>query len=326
MDLFLSYSSADADIVVDIARRLRDEGLETFLDRWSLPAVKSSSFVLPSPRVSDTPFSMRKIGLILAILIFGGTKVVFGEIPSAAPAPTSQPSALSLVDTYVKVAGAVVTGVATLLGIPIVFLTYRKTRAEIAKLELEANALREKQSDLPNQSTDEEGNIGIIVDRSENTSIHILADPRFLAPLLILLDFILAWIVLTLAGYLLSIFGFGALRNLALTVLAGCLLLPIARQVMRVRLVLRPPRIADEMRASSRQTRLIALTIYATGVLSSLVIGTLILNVSPDNLTELGRYLAWALIGLGIVMTVLAPFARVGFNRYLAKMQESDIK
>jgi hypothetical protein len=70
--------------------------------------------------------------------------VVFGEIPSAAPAPTSQPSALSQVDTYVKVAGAVVTGVATVLGIPIVFLTYRKTRAEIAKLELEANALREE--------------------------------------------------------------------------------------------------------------------------------------------------------------------------------------
>ena len=56
------------------------------------------------------------------------------------------------------------------------------------------------------------------------------------------------------------------------------------------------------------------------------MIGTLILNVSPDNLTELGRYLAWALIGLGIVMTVLAPFARGGFNRYLAKMEESDIK
>jgi energy-coupling factor transporter ATP-binding protein EcfA2 len=38
MDLFLSYSSADAGIIVDIAHRLRDEGLETFLDRWSLPA------------------------------------------------------------------------------------------------------------------------------------------------------------------------------------------------------------------------------------------------------------------------------------------------
>jgi hypothetical protein len=35
-DLFLSYNSADHDVVEDIARGLRDEGLEPFLDRWYL--------------------------------------------------------------------------------------------------------------------------------------------------------------------------------------------------------------------------------------------------------------------------------------------------
>ena len=35
-DLFLSYNSADHGVVEDIARKLRDEGLEPFLDRWYL--------------------------------------------------------------------------------------------------------------------------------------------------------------------------------------------------------------------------------------------------------------------------------------------------
>ena len=35
-DLFLSYNSADHGVVEDVARKLRDEGLEPFLDRWAL--------------------------------------------------------------------------------------------------------------------------------------------------------------------------------------------------------------------------------------------------------------------------------------------------
>ena len=34
--VFLSYNSADHGVVEDIARKLRDEGLEPFLDRWYL--------------------------------------------------------------------------------------------------------------------------------------------------------------------------------------------------------------------------------------------------------------------------------------------------
>ena len=35
-DVFLSYNSADHEVVEDVARNLRDEGLEPFLDRWYL--------------------------------------------------------------------------------------------------------------------------------------------------------------------------------------------------------------------------------------------------------------------------------------------------
>ena len=35
-DVFLSYNSADHGVVENVARKLRDEGLEPFLDRWYL--------------------------------------------------------------------------------------------------------------------------------------------------------------------------------------------------------------------------------------------------------------------------------------------------
>jgi TIR domain len=35
-DLFLSYNSADHTLVEEIARKIRDEHLEPFLDRWYL--------------------------------------------------------------------------------------------------------------------------------------------------------------------------------------------------------------------------------------------------------------------------------------------------
>jgi hypothetical protein len=35
-DVFLSYNSADHGVVEVVARKLRDEGLEPFLDRWAL--------------------------------------------------------------------------------------------------------------------------------------------------------------------------------------------------------------------------------------------------------------------------------------------------
>jgi hypothetical protein len=40
-DLFLSYNSANHTLVEEIARKIRDENLEPFLDRWYLvPGVR----------------------------------------------------------------------------------------------------------------------------------------------------------------------------------------------------------------------------------------------------------------------------------------------
>ncbi len=203
-------------------------------------------------------------------------------------------AALSAVDTYVKVVVGAVTVLATLFGLPIVLLTYRKTRAEIAKLELESAALREKQSSQANRSEGSEGNIRIVLDRSPNANIQVLADPRFLAPLLVLLDFIFAWIALTLANYLRQFFGLGIFRQVGLVVLALLLLLPIPQQVLRVRTLLRPQRSAEEIRASVRQIKAVVYVLYALLALSAVAFGALLF--SSTNVTTAGRYIAWFLL------------------------------
>lgn len=120
---------------------------------------------------------------------------------------------------------------------PIVVLNFKKTQAEIRKLELEAASLEANAT----VAGDLEGGISVNVRDSEYVNVQVLADPRFLGPLLLLLDFIFAWIVITLAGYFLDIFGFsGLIPKLIIGLLAILLLIPIAQEARRVKSVLRP--------------------------------------------------------------------------------------
>ena len=61
-DLFLSYNSADHSVVEYIARRLRDEGLEPFLDRWHL-----------APGARWRPKLEQTLSLCRAVAIFVGS-------------------------------------------------------------------------------------------------------------------------------------------------------------------------------------------------------------------------------------------------------------
>ncbi len=69
-----------------------------------------------------------------------------------------------------------------------------------------------------------------------------------------------------------------------------------------------------------------AYAIYAILLVASLGFGVLLLNVSRGTITDFGRYLAWVLVGCGALMVVLIPFVRRRFDRYLTRMQKSDIK
>lgn len=167
--------------------------------------------------------------LVVALLITPA--IAFAQV-----APQVSPAWLSEADAYVKVFGAVLTGLGALFGLPIVFLSFKKTRAEIRKLELEAAALQGK----ANAEGAVQAGTTIAISHSHDLNIQVLADPRFLGPLLLLLDFILAWIVLTLAGTFLNIIHLGIISSILLAVLAAALLVPIAKEARRVKQTLKP--------------------------------------------------------------------------------------
>jgi hypothetical protein len=96
-------------------------------------------------------------------------------------------------DTYIKVIAGVVAAITAILGVPVAFLQIRKTIAEIHKTELEAQKLQEQTgTELLKESQGHR----IYLDHSDGNTIQILVDPRFSAPLLILLDFVIVYIVL----------------------------------------------------------------------------------------------------------------------------------
>jgi hypothetical protein len=156
--------------------------------------------------------------------------------PASISSPTNAPNQAETVDTYVKIFTGVIAGLGALFGLPLTFLQFRKTRAEIRKLELEAKALESRQVSIE----DVVQPYRIVVSDSRDVTVAVLADPRYLGPLLLLLDFIVAWIVLSLANYALGVFLSGAILTLIVGLLALFLLVPILREAKHLKRVLRP--------------------------------------------------------------------------------------
>lgn len=123
--------------------------------------------------------------------------------------PTPTTNFWSSLDTYIKVVAGVVAAITAILGVPVAFLQIRKTIAEIRKTELEAKKLQEQTGgELP---VDREGH-QIYLSASDHNVIQILAEPRFAAPLLTLLYFVMVYIVLALAGYAVDVFSLERIR------------------------------------------------------------------------------------------------------------------
>lgn len=173
-------------------------------------------------------------GLLFAASL--GIWVLLAYQPAHAQAQAANTDLWSNLDASVKIIAGVVAAITAILGVPVAFLQIRKTIVEIRKIELEAKKLQEQTAtELPKES---EG-YRIILDHSDGNVIQILVDPRFSAPLLILLDFVIVYIVLALAGYAVGVFLPGRLGQIILTVVAAVLLLPLFVEALRLRGVLR---------------------------------------------------------------------------------------
>ena len=89
------------------------------LRRWPLEHCRSAA----EPRTKMP----RTLYVALALLLC--SNLVFAQASAPALTASRPPAALRELDTYVKVFVAALTGLGTLLGLPIIFLTYRKTHA-----------------------------------------------------------------------------------------------------------------------------------------------------------------------------------------------------
>ena len=147
--------------------------------------------------------------LLVALLTISTARAQTGGAspPATAPAPQSEPTLLSVADEYVKVVGGAITALGAVLGFPLVRQTYRKTRAEITKMDLEAAKLRKELGTVPAPSGDAVGEEGhrIFIDGAHNT-VSILTDPRWAAPLLVLVDAFIASVFLAVASFAIDAF------------------------------------------------------------------------------------------------------------------------
>jgi hypothetical protein len=133
---------------------------------------------------------------------------------------------------------AIVVGVViALLGAPGVLLGIKKSQAEIRKLELETAKLQSENPASPTVLEPGPDHVYNVVVEGEGNVVSIVADPRLLGPLLLLLDFVCATVILTIAGYLV---GFGNLYFLSpLLALVGLVLfVPIYREAKRLKRML----------------------------------------------------------------------------------------
>jgi hypothetical protein len=177
--------------------------------------------------------------LSLLIIFFALCAILSANTAQAADALTSAATPL---DIYAKLVGAIVAGLGFLFGIPVTWFTIRKTRFEIKKLELEADNIRANLEKTAQTSDNFSNQVKVQISESPESIVNVTYDPRLAAPLLVLMDFVTAFVLLTVGGYaidlLLSYFLVG---NIAVAVygiyigLAIAVVVPLFRRTIQVR-------------------------------------------------------------------------------------------
>lgn len=175
--------------------------------------------------------SFRFVTLVCALAV---SVFLFASKTSAqTPTPPTNISVWNELDTPVKIIAGIVALIVSFLGVPVAFLQTRKTLAEIHKLDLEAKNLQKSAS--PNSSAFEDKSYRIWFEEGSNGNVvNILTDPRMRGPLLVMMNFIIAFAIIGLTAFGTSIFTINqSLQNTILFVIAAILLFPIIQAAIR---------------------------------------------------------------------------------------------
>ena len=258
--------------------------------------------------------------------------VVIVIVPQVLLAQTSPPtgtagvdlSHLATVEAYVKVGGAALAAVIAVIGLPIIFLSYKKTRAEVIKLELETESLRLKmrESSEPSSPTDPDGAQQVNVKGAKNVSVQVLADPKLLNPLLLILNFAVAFAFLTLVSHILAIFDLGG--GLVTAMLAGIVLLPLVNRALQVSSTFKSSISMEEVAlydASIIRIRIALLFSVLISAVASIAVGAYFVSgYSGRELDGGQKILAWLVLGGGIFALLASRQLWNAIKRFLPQL------
>jgi DNA-binding protein YbaB len=176
--------------------------------------------------------------LEMRVAVAAGPVVLFASDALAQTAADSL-SALSTADTLVKVVGGAVAAVTTILGLPLVYQTFRKTQAEITKIKLEAEKLARETAGMRSSGTAGPPQTLAVNVEGEGNVVSITADPRLKGPLLVLVDALIASVYAAIASYaisfVISLVGLEQLHGLAMLIIYVLLFWPVMKAALRVK-------------------------------------------------------------------------------------------
>jgi len=231
----------------------------------------------------------------------------------------------SELDIYIKIIVGTLTGITIFLGLPLVLLNYKKTQAEIKKLDLEAKAINNNLPVTRQDSINHNQDVHVNIEQSPHSNVQILTDPRFLAPLLLLVDFIVAWVVLTILKYLLSFFPLGEISDILLIGASLLLLIPIFKQAIEVKLIIQPNITEEEIQASVKNIKIIIYSILGTILLASFAFIALIFFSDNTALDTIGGKIIISIIAIGsIILLISSPFIKTFIDTKIENMYRKN--
>jgi hypothetical protein len=154
---------------------------------------------------------------------------------------------------------------------------------------------------------------------SDGVSVQVLADPRLLGPLLLILNFIIAFVFLTVTSHLLAIFDIA--NGVIMAALSAALLFPLVSQAMRISSSFKSSLTAGDLAAHAatiKRTRTIVLLMYSILTTAVAFFGGIILFVA--NVTPLGTAFGWALLAVGLVGMALIRNVRSVLKKIIPDM------
>lgn len=145
---------------------------------------------------------------------------------------------LAGIELWVKIAAGAVTGIAAIIGIPAAFLQFSKTSTEIKKMRLEATKLSQELDDARNQEFENHA-LRITVDHSPDARVHVETAAGLSGPMLVVIDFVVAYIGFQGLMILIGIIGIGILSDVVRPLLFILLFLPVFQNARQARLLLK---------------------------------------------------------------------------------------